>query len=308
MSTRQLTIGDVSRRTGVPVKTLRFYSDEGLLPPSDRTDSGYRLYSENDLVRLDLIRTLRDAGLDLATIRSVLEREMTLGDALRLRLRALESHIVSLQQAAAAIRAALRSEPDEDDIRRLCAVTRLSNEERKHMIEGFLQEVVEGIPIDKEWMQTMIDVSTPRLPDEPTRQQLDAWIEMSEIVTDRGLIAQLRAHAASFWTPGLDFAAAQQANADAVAAAKAALDRGLAPDSPEAGEIVERYVVASAAAAGCAPDAAFRAQIISRYRSYDPRLQRYWELMAILKEDPTSPGPTPDWQWLVDASKAHLER
>lgn len=60
-----LTIGEVSRRTGIPVKTLRDRSDEGLLPPSERSRSGYRLYSERDVIRLDLIRALREAGLGL---------------------------------------------------------------------------------------------------------------------------------------------------------------------------------------------------------------------------------------------------
>ena len=59
----QLTIGELSRRTGLPVKTLRFWSDEGLLPPASRSVSGYRLYSEEALVRLNLLRTLRASRL-----------------------------------------------------------------------------------------------------------------------------------------------------------------------------------------------------------------------------------------------------
>ena len=56
---------------GVPVKTLRFYSDEGLLPPAERSRSGYRLYGDEALLRLDLIRTLREAGLGLDSIKKV---------------------------------------------------------------------------------------------------------------------------------------------------------------------------------------------------------------------------------------------
>jgi DNA-binding transcriptional MerR regulator len=316
MSTPRLTIGGVARRTGVSVKTLRFYSDEGLLPPTGRSESGYRLYSESDLIRLDLIRTLRDAGLDLATIRRVLDRDLSLADALRLRLRAVETHIGSLQQVAAALRAALRAQPgdpDEDDIRRLCAVTRLSNDERKHMIEGFFTQIAEGVPIDRDnpevaaFMQGMLEASTPRLPEQPSREQLDAWIELSEMISDPDFVARLRAHAATFWTPGLDYGAARQAMSDAEQAARGAVERQLAPDSPEAGAIIERYVVASAAAAGRAADRAFRDEFIDRYRSYDARMQRYWELLAIINGLPPVSGPAPEWQWLIDASKAHLE-
>jgi DNA-binding transcriptional MerR regulator len=93
MSKERLTIGEMSRRTGVPVKTLRFYSDEGLLPLAGRTSSRYRLYATQALVRLDLIRALRDAGLSLDSIKKVLCHEMSLADTLRLRLAAVEAHV-----------------------------------------------------------------------------------------------------------------------------------------------------------------------------------------------------------------------
>jgi DNA-binding transcriptional MerR regulator len=105
----------------------------GLLPPADRTAGGYRLYGEEDLARLARIRTLRDAGLDLATIRSVLAGATRLDEALRRRLGAVETEIAALRQVAAALRAALRSTPDEpdvpsvpsmEDLERLRAVTR----------------------------------------------------------------------------------------------------------------------------------------------------------------------------------------
>jgi DNA-binding transcriptional MerR regulator len=81
MAKERFSIGEVSKRTGIAVKTLRFYSDEGLVPPSGRSRSGYRLYSEQDVVKVDLVRTLRDAGIGLDAIRAVLSRELTLSDA-----------------------------------------------------------------------------------------------------------------------------------------------------------------------------------------------------------------------------------
>ena len=66
------TIGELSRRTGLPVKTIRFYSDEGLLPPADRTGSGYRLYDVTAMARLELIKTLRELGLGLTDVAAVL--------------------------------------------------------------------------------------------------------------------------------------------------------------------------------------------------------------------------------------------
>ncbi|HZA19865.1 MAG TPA: MerR family transcriptional regulator [Actinomycetota bacterium] len=306
MQDGHMTIGQLSKRAGLPVKTIRYYSDEGLLPPSERSEAGYRLYSEGDRARLDLILTLRETGLDLTTIGAVLARDVSLAEALELRLRAIEAHIVSLQHVAAALRAALRTEPDEDDLRRLHAVTRLSNEERKAVIERFYRQVAEGIRVDEDWMRSMIDASAPRLPDEPSKQQLDAWIELSEIVSDPTFLEAMRKDAAQSWGGGLDLDASRKASGEATAAAREALDRGVAPDSDEAGAIAERMVVASAAAMGREPDAAFRAWMLDKYANHDPRASRYWVLVGIINDQPQMAGPVEEWEWLVAALTAHL--
>lgn len=67
-----LSIGEVARRSGFTVKALRFYERRGLLPPSGRRPSGYRLYSQTDLHRLDFIRQAKTLGLTLEAIRELL--------------------------------------------------------------------------------------------------------------------------------------------------------------------------------------------------------------------------------------------
>src|SRR4029078_9488634 len=109
MKKQTLTIGELSRRTGVPLRTLRFWSDEGLFPPATRSKSGYRLYAEDATIRLDLVRTFRDAGVGLEAIKKVLRDDISLHDALRLQLAAVEAHASSLLRVAAALRAALRT-------------------------------------------------------------------------------------------------------------------------------------------------------------------------------------------------------
>jgi len=66
-----LAIGEVARRSGFTVKALRFYERRGLLPPSGRRPSGYRLYSEADLHRLEFIRQAKALGLTLEAIREL---------------------------------------------------------------------------------------------------------------------------------------------------------------------------------------------------------------------------------------------
>src|SRR5215469_2171144 len=70
---RGVRIGAIAERAGVSAKTIRFWEDEGLLPPPGRTPAGYRDYGPAVLDRLGFIRHAQSAGLTLAAIRQVLE-------------------------------------------------------------------------------------------------------------------------------------------------------------------------------------------------------------------------------------------
>lgn len=134
---QKLTIGELSRRTGIPVKRLRFYSNEGLLPPAARSPSGYRLYTEEHAVRIDLIRSLREAGIGLEEIGQVLRRDTTLEALLRLRLGTVEAHIVGLQRIASALRLAIQSGTTEENLWRITVATQASNEDRRRAVTAF---------------------------------------------------------------------------------------------------------------------------------------------------------------------------
>jgi DNA-binding transcriptional MerR regulator len=70
------TIEQVSARTGLTKRTLRYYEEVGLLPPTGRTEGNYRRYNEEDIQRLERIKKLRDLlGFSLADIREVLNAE-----------------------------------------------------------------------------------------------------------------------------------------------------------------------------------------------------------------------------------------
>lgn len=69
-------IEQVAARTGLTKRTLRYYEEIGLLAPPTRTEGGYRLYSEQDIQHLELIKRLRDLlGFSLAEIREMAEAE-----------------------------------------------------------------------------------------------------------------------------------------------------------------------------------------------------------------------------------------
>jgi DNA-binding transcriptional MerR regulator len=67
-----LRIGEVAKRSGLPVKTIRFYSDEGLIIPSSRTEGRYRLFDQGVYAELSLIRTLKALEIPLVDIKAIL--------------------------------------------------------------------------------------------------------------------------------------------------------------------------------------------------------------------------------------------
>ncbi len=66
--TTMLKVGQLARHTGLTVRTLHHYDSIGLLSPSARSDAGYRLYSRDDVARLQQIQALRQLGMPLADI------------------------------------------------------------------------------------------------------------------------------------------------------------------------------------------------------------------------------------------------
>jgi len=68
-----LRIGEVARRTGLPVKTIRYYCDEGLLQPRARSAAGYRLFDQENLAELAIIRALRAMDVSIPELAEILE-------------------------------------------------------------------------------------------------------------------------------------------------------------------------------------------------------------------------------------------
>jgi len=65
-------VGELAKLTGLTIRTLRYYDQIGLFSPSGRTEAGYRLYTDHDLTRLQQIMSLKELGLSLEQIKSVL--------------------------------------------------------------------------------------------------------------------------------------------------------------------------------------------------------------------------------------------
>lgn len=68
-----MRIGEVADELGINTKTIRYYESIGLIPAAPRTDAGYRDYADEDVDRLEFIRTAQRLGLSLEDIRQILQ-------------------------------------------------------------------------------------------------------------------------------------------------------------------------------------------------------------------------------------------
>ncbi|MGW2472825.1 MerR family transcriptional regulator [Streptomyces sp. NPDC001665] len=276
------SIGELARRTGLSVKTIRYYSDRGIVTPSARTPAGYRRYGPDAVARLALVRTLRELGLGLDTIRKVADRELPLPEVAAAHAEALEAQIrvLRLRQALLAAVAERRLTPEETDL--MHQLARLTDDERRRLVADFLHAVFDGLALDG-----VARTLTPELPGDPDAEQTRAWAEWAALAQDPGFRNSLRRTlrelaAERGGVPQRDFAAAVR---DLVAPALAA---GLDPASPDADP-----VVAAITAEHARPDG-----LLARLRSLDdPRRDRYAELLAVINgwPAPESPGPALDW-------------
>lgn len=306
-----MNIGELARRTGLSVKTIRYYSDEGLVPEVSRTASGYRRYDQAALVRLEFVRTLRDLGLDLATIRRVLDRQVDLRAVARAHAEALAAQIRLLRVQRAALRALAAGEPTPEEVDRMNRIAQATAEERRRLLDDFLNSVFdlgEG-PIDNDFTR-MMRGATPELPDDPTEEQLDAWLELAELMRDEAFRTRLREMSRRSFVPtGDDDPAAAASGPDARAVSEKifarvqeALDAGIAPDSPAAVPVVDDLIGIFAEAAGTPDTPEYRRRLLPSVElSYEPKAERYWQLLGTINGWPAFPPQMHLWGWFVSA-------
>lgn len=118
-----IQIGELAKRTACPVVTIRFYEQEGLLPPPGRSRGNFRLYGEEHVERLQFIRHCRSLDMPLSDVRTLLsyrkrpdqdcgEVNMLLDEHIRQvesrigALLELKHHLVELREACSGARPA----------------------------------------------------------------------------------------------------------------------------------------------------------------------------------------------------------
>lgn len=291
-------IGELAERAGVTVKTVRFYSDRGLLPETERSSGGHRRYGPDALDRLLLIRSLRALDLPVPQVRRILDEDDGSGgvleDAVAGQLREVGSRLGALRWREAGLRLVQECAPEE-------------RAERLRLI-GTVAAPPSTDPLVRFWrawlprrmrgraLAAFLDQAVPPPPDDPTPAQVLAFARLNAFVTrpcegtERG---QPVVHRSS---PGFRPAVLYDGLGEAYGLAAAQLRWGRAP---RPGEALDCFVAAYAASYGTGDSADFRRLLTGRLAA-DPRIDRYWELVAEVvgprdgRAEPT-PGTAHDW-------------
>jgi DNA-binding transcriptional MerR regulator len=132
MSEASLKIGEVARRTGLSVRTLRHYDEFGLLVPSERTYGEHRLYSSEDFRRLLALQHLKELGLSLTEVKAALDDPgFDAAEALANHITTVEHRLTAEQELLERLRNLQgASETGWEEVLRLIALTeRLSHRE-----------------------------------------------------------------------------------------------------------------------------------------------------------------------------------
>ncbi|MDO0911623.1 MerR family transcriptional regulator [Streptomyces sp. DT2A-34] len=292
-----LTIGDLARATGLTVRTIRYWSDEGALPPVTRSSGGYRLYDAESVARLELIRTLRELGLGLDDVRKVVSGEKDVASVAATHVAALDAQIRSLKVTRAVLSTVARRGSTAKEMTLMNRLARLSAAERRRILEEFVDEMFRGLdtadPAIRERMRTM----TVDLPDEPTPEQVDAWVELAELLRDPEFRAHMRTVAefnAAGRGPEAPAGASMWFARRLVQSAAEARQRGVAPESPEAERILRDLL------GGADP-----AVVLEGLKAgANDKVARYRELLAVVKGQGLASAHRAEFAWVVAALEA----
>jgi DNA-binding transcriptional MerR regulator len=299
-----LSIGEAAKRAGVSVQTLRHYDKLGLLVPSRQSAAGYRLYSQRDCERLQLIRVLRELGFALGIIAKLLDSSIEPSAAVELRLAAVEGEQRALKRRELILKASMDGERQDmlARLQRKHVLAKLDRLEREHFLAKHLNWSPDDSPANQAvWRAAVFD-----LPEEMDEAQLEAWIELAEIAADERFRNTLERQRQS--THGMN----QTALADLGKAfqcmftgARQAASERRSPDDEASQALLNDWIASVARPYSREPDAEFARWLISHH---DPRINRYWELVSKLKGIPFQSAYGDAANWLLAALRARLDK
>ncbi len=296
-----MQIGELTRRSGLSVRTLRFYADAGVLPEERRTAAGYRVFGPAAVARGRLIRTLRELGVALPDVVRVLSAESPLADVAAEHAAAIDVQIRTLRLQRAVLQAIAKTN-ELEGLERMTDLTTMTGEERRRILEDYLDAVFGD---DQNPVAERLRTGAPQLPEDPTPDQIAAWVELAALLRDPDYI-ELSRRMAQRAPQGAASAFGHDVAAAIGQHATAAVTAGVDPTSVDARTVIERI---EALTPDAVPD---RVELADRIEMFtDRRIFRYWELVGIVNgwsQPPVDAGSAVAWEWYAAALRAHPHR
>jgi DNA-binding transcriptional MerR regulator len=286
-----VSIGELSRRTGVPVRTIRFYCDNGILA-SVRSGGGHRMFDEGTAVdRLVLVRRLRALGLGLVAITGVLTGERSMTEVLAVERAAVDAELDALAWRRASLRAIEIAAPP-DRVARLALLAAAQDGSAAHdALVGFWRRILGPIP--SEMFDNFVGMNVPEPPRDPAPETVAGYAELVTFVTDRQFSTAV---SQQLWRPSKypirDKAELIAGVGEACGMAESQIGAGIEPRS---GTALDRFVGAHAAARGTRDTPGFRESLRTGRYDDDQRTHRYWRLTGEISGTATTAGAGQRW-------------
>ncbi|MGI5328175.1 MerR family transcriptional regulator [Actinomadura nitritigenes] len=286
-----LGIGDLAALTGVPVRTIRFYCDEGILEPA-RSAGGHRRFDAAAADRLRLVRRLRGLGVGLPAIAAVLAGERSLGEAVAAERAALEAEMAALAWRRAALGAVEAAPADRRAARLvLLAAAEDGRAARAALVEFWLRRIMAPLPDER--IEAFLERVVPPPPADPSPAQVVAYAEMVVLTGDRSLNRRLLEQARSNVRAVGDEESLLAGMSEAMEMAAPLVLAGTAPGP---GAALDRFVDAHAAGRGARDTPEFRRVILRDSEvERDARVARYWDLFRLVTGEPVTLGALHFW-------------
>ncbi|MFE3989932.1 MerR family transcriptional regulator [Nocardia tengchongensis] len=293
------TVGQLAQRTGLSARTIRFWSDIGAVSPVARSAGGYRLFDAAAVERIELVHTLRQLGLDLPTVHRVLEQQATLAEVAETHVRALDAQIRSLRLSRAVLSTVAKRGTSTQEMTLIHKLAQLSARERQQIIDGFVDRVFAGVEDEDALVIAEFMRELPAaLPDEPSVEQVDAWVELAELVCDEGFEQALR-HRVVNSGPDNRIEFGLNIRPLVIEHAGHAVTMGIAPDSEQGRITLDRMVPADLPAAEQVSLLAWLDTVT------EPRIERYWQLLSLIHGRTPEEPSVPAFRWFADGLRAH---
>lgn len=286
-----MSIGELARSTGLTVRTIRFYCDEGILE-SHRSPGGHRMFDADAATeRLLLVRRLRALGLGLGAITEVLHGARSITEAVAAESARLDIEFRSLAWRRASLRAVESAAPAQRaDRLALLAAAQDGTALHDDLIQ-FWRRVLTHIP------RRDVDIYTgwnvPEPPPDPSIDQVIAYAELAALATSTDMKHVVQ-HQLLRGSPEL-IRDRHRLYIEVGEIMTAVVPRVAQGVRPHGGTELDRFVAAHAAARGQHDSPHFREWLLRDATDTDPRIRRYWSLTAELLGPRITVGQAHNW-------------